>query len=141
MVIVFFYSSRRRHTRCALGTGVQTCVLPILFSLITNRLKRSLRAVKNNRNVTALDEVNATFFHFILVQVIALIWATLYDATALYDIAQLLAPHAPWVLTALKVVQFTGAATGFLLLIYSITLVVAAALAVYRLATIVDPAD
>src|SRR3546814_9854873 len=25
----FFYSSRRRHTSCALVTGVQTCALPI----------------------------------------------------------------------------------------------------------------
>src|SRR3546814_31823 len=29
MFIVFFFSSRRRHTRCALVTGVQTCALPI----------------------------------------------------------------------------------------------------------------
>src|SRR3546814_14497065 len=28
---VFFFSSRRRHTRCALVTGVQTCALPISF--------------------------------------------------------------------------------------------------------------
>src|SRR3546814_14620482 len=27
--LVFFFSSRRRHTRCALVTGVQTCALPI----------------------------------------------------------------------------------------------------------------
>src|SRR3546814_16244380 len=27
--MLFFFSSRRRHTRCALGTGVQTCALPI----------------------------------------------------------------------------------------------------------------
>src|SRR3546814_10015195 len=27
----FFFSSRRRHTRCALVTGVQTCALPIWF--------------------------------------------------------------------------------------------------------------
>src|SRR3546814_10579929 len=26
---VFFFSSRRRHTSCALVTGVQTCALPI----------------------------------------------------------------------------------------------------------------
>src|SRR3546814_2786943 len=26
----FFFSSRRRHTSCALVTGVQTCALPIL---------------------------------------------------------------------------------------------------------------
>src|SRR3546814_4954007 len=29
MSIFFFFSSRRRHTRCALVTGVQTCALPI----------------------------------------------------------------------------------------------------------------
>src|SRR3546814_1422300 len=28
--VLFFFSSRRRHTRCALVTGVQTCALPIL---------------------------------------------------------------------------------------------------------------
>src|SRR3546814_1541676 len=28
----FFCSSRRRHTRCALVTGVQTCALPIWIS-------------------------------------------------------------------------------------------------------------
>src|SRR3546814_7556535 len=27
-----FFSSRRRHTRCALVTGVQTCALPILHT-------------------------------------------------------------------------------------------------------------
>src|SRR3546814_6562085 len=32
-VFVFFFSSRRRHTRCALVTGVQTCALPILVQL------------------------------------------------------------------------------------------------------------
>src|SRR3546814_21128591 len=29
MFYCFFFSSRRRHTRCALVTGVQTCALPI----------------------------------------------------------------------------------------------------------------
>src|SRR3546814_4234504 len=29
ILLVFFFSSRRRHTRCALVTGVQTCALPI----------------------------------------------------------------------------------------------------------------
>src|SRR3546814_9437100 len=36
---MFFFSSRRRHTRCALVTGVQTCALPIC-----NRLQRIQRA-------------------------------------------------------------------------------------------------
>src|SRR3546814_15595432 len=34
----FFFSSRRRHTRCALVTGVQTCALPI--SALRSRLLR-----------------------------------------------------------------------------------------------------
>src|SRR3546814_1022679 len=29
LLFIFFFSSRRRHTRCALVTGVQTCALPI----------------------------------------------------------------------------------------------------------------
>src|SRR3546814_8247359 len=29
VILSFFFSSRRRHTRCALVTGVQTCALPI----------------------------------------------------------------------------------------------------------------
>src|SRR3546814_16548614 len=30
VLVGFVFSSRRRHTRCALVTGVQTCALPIL---------------------------------------------------------------------------------------------------------------
>src|SRR3546814_5643220 len=33
MFFIFFFSSRRRHTRCALVTGVQTCALPISLRL------------------------------------------------------------------------------------------------------------
>src|SRR3546814_4504948 len=32
MMFSFCVSSRRRHTRCALVTGVQTCALPILVT-------------------------------------------------------------------------------------------------------------
>src|SRR3546814_20091865 len=35
----FFFSSRRRHTGCALVTGVQTCALPILASNATAKLR------------------------------------------------------------------------------------------------------
>src|SRR3546814_567045 len=29
ITLLFFFSSRRRHTKCALVTGVQTCALPV----------------------------------------------------------------------------------------------------------------
>src|SRR3546814_6023877 len=35
--VYLFFSSRRRHTRCALVTGVQTCALPICLCLMTGR--------------------------------------------------------------------------------------------------------
>src|SRR3546814_5078433 len=34
----FFFSSRRRHTRCALVTGVQTCALPIYLGVLIDQL-------------------------------------------------------------------------------------------------------
>src|SRR3546814_19337345 len=36
-VLCFFFSSRRRHTRCALVTGVQTCALPISTDVLWDR--------------------------------------------------------------------------------------------------------
>src|SRR3546814_2314238 len=38
MYFSFFFSSRRRHTRCALVTGVQTCALPILNPAARKRI-------------------------------------------------------------------------------------------------------
>jgi hypothetical protein len=111
----------------------------ILFSLMTGRLKRALRAIKNDQDVTFLDEINATFFHFILVQVSALIWAFLYQGTALFDLVQAIQPHRPCIASVFAILKALGGGIGFVLLIYSITLIVGAALAVYRLALIVDP--
>src|SRR3546814_8397718 len=47
----FFFSSRRRHTRCALVTGVQTCALPI--SALEHAVLESCRA---KAAVVAADE-------------------------------------------------------------------------------------
>src|SRR3546814_3056173 len=43
----FFFSSRRRHTRCALVTGVQTCALPIspAFAGVTKHLRLAAMAL------------------------------------------------------------------------------------------------
>src|SRR3546814_4301510 len=42
-VLYFFFSSRRRHTRCALVTGVQTCALPISQDAAQESLVRLAR--------------------------------------------------------------------------------------------------
>src|SRR3546814_16386525 len=44
MSVSFFFSSRRRHTRCALVTGVQTCALPIFLQAATSTAADAVRA-------------------------------------------------------------------------------------------------
>src|SRR3546814_5404508 len=46
---LFFFSSRRRHTRCALVTGVQTCALPISRAFSTDALEHRLQLVGRGR--------------------------------------------------------------------------------------------
>src|SRR3546814_9525287 len=43
--LCFFFSSRRRHTRCALVTGVQTCALPICLLQTAQTLPFLLLAI------------------------------------------------------------------------------------------------
>src|SRR3546814_1881111 len=42
----FFFSSRRRHTRCALVTGVQTCALPIFRQRLKYFLARAMEILQ-----------------------------------------------------------------------------------------------
>src|SRR3546814_1946119 len=51
--VFFFFSSRRRHTRCALVTGVQTCAIPI-YPRLRPIIGRGIAAV---RGVGALQPV------------------------------------------------------------------------------------
>src|SRR3546814_5903334 len=48
--ILFVFSSRRRHTRCALVTGVQTCALPILLIA---------RAIEQAKSTESADIIKA----------------------------------------------------------------------------------
>src|SRR3546814_4993011 len=48
--LFFFFSSRRRHTRCALVTGVQTCALPISCA------PKPLASVRNLRKLSSSGE-------------------------------------------------------------------------------------
>src|SRR3546814_17722766 len=51
----FFFSSRRRHTRCALVTGVQTCALPICGAFTTASARLSAEAKRIAEEQEALD--------------------------------------------------------------------------------------
>src|SRR3546814_20949395 len=49
MCCLFFFSSRRRHTRCALVTGVQTCALPIFGVAASGRTPYTCAAIEQAR--------------------------------------------------------------------------------------------
>src|SRR3546814_9016615 len=55
LFVLFFFSSRRRHTRCALVTGVQTCALPIYreLSLAREFLSSQSRGLESLGRVAA----------------------------------------------------------------------------------------
>src|SRR3546814_4184770 len=46
----FFFSSRRRHTRCALVTGVQTCALPILYVISSPAIRHGYAVITARRH-------------------------------------------------------------------------------------------
>src|SRR3546814_9169158 len=60
-MVFFFFSSRRRHTRCALVTGVQTCALPISGhgELRADKLLVATGRAPNTRSL-ALDAAGVT---------------------------------------------------------------------------------
>src|SRR3546814_10738869 len=48
--LIVFFASRRRHTRCALVTGVQTCALPILKLPLEAAEQRAQQVVSEQGN-------------------------------------------------------------------------------------------
>src|SRR3546814_11171787 len=56
--LFFFFSSRRRHTRCALVTGVQTCALPTgTVSVLRQGRQRAVEAVEPGLEAQADREI------------------------------------------------------------------------------------
>src|SRR3546814_8239380 len=53
--VCFFFSSRRRHTRCALVTGVQTCALPISTGKPVYNFRSEGREFTSNRCLILAD--------------------------------------------------------------------------------------
>lgn len=111
----------------------------ILFSIITQKIKRSLKAVRNSNNVAYLYEMNATFFHFVMVQVICLLFTFVFRSDVLYKMLLVAGIPKTDLINWFEVIILLGGFFGTTLLCYSICLTIAAAMVVYRLATIVEP--
>src|SRR3546814_6265809 len=54
VLVFFFFSSRRRHTRCALVTGVQTCALPISDDVAYQAVRQQVRTPEWQAQILAM---------------------------------------------------------------------------------------
>src|SRR3546814_9693732 len=62
IVFLFFFSSRRRHTRCALVTGVQTCALPISNDADYAEIRERHRNRGDAKRLVSLEKARAQRF-------------------------------------------------------------------------------
>src|SRR3546814_6365833 len=63
-MVSIFFASRRRHTRCALVTGVQTCALPILRILDDLGLMARFEALPQHRERELRMQINGCSYPF-----------------------------------------------------------------------------
>src|SRR3546814_16196157 len=56
MFVALVFSSRRRHTRCALVTGVQTCALPIYISSLSTLPRTHRHSFQGEREANRSEE-------------------------------------------------------------------------------------
>lgn len=116
----------------------------ILFSLMSGRIKNALKYLKNERGISYLMEINSTFFHFIFVQILSILWSFLFSTSFVHDFFYAVTNiynYSDYLLIIYRYAKLVGSFIGHLLLIYSLMLILGATLAVYRLASIVDPAE
>src|SRR3546814_8964924 len=64
--VLFFFSSRRRHTRCALVTGVQTCALPISWKYYDDLSEEEKAAIVPGYGELTAEDVKYSLMRAIL---------------------------------------------------------------------------
>src|SRR3546814_10330991 len=67
----FFFSSRRRHTRCALVTIVQTCALPIFLWMFSFLMLVPLTALAQEPTTDVQMQAGVGFLGMLLIGLIA----------------------------------------------------------------------
>lgn len=106
----------------------------LIFSLANENLLAALNLASTDGKPPLLRMINATFLHFILVQTVAIIFALANKSSFLIDLVGWL-PFRADVAQALQTgLQLVAASVGYWLTTYAVVLLVAAALAAYRLA-------
>ncbi|WP_158660200.1 hypothetical protein [Niveispirillum cyanobacteriorum] len=108
----------------------------LIFSLTNERLLAALHTPTSDGSPTHLGAINATFFHFILMQTIAIIYALANKSTLIIDAVILLPFSCEFKKTTTNVLSSAAGLFGYFLTVYAIVLLIGAAIAVYRMTTL-----
>lgn len=116
-----------------LGFSIGTYAL--FFSLLSENMRSGLQYLKDNRGTSYLDQLNSLFFHMIVVQLVALVYAIGFKSTLITDILGLVygADVSECIVLYPRLI---GSVIGCVLMIYSVLNVLGAALAIYRIASL-----
>ena len=106
----------------------------LIFSLANESLLAALNRTSADGSPPLLRMINATFLHFILVQTAAIIFALANKSSLAIDFVGWLPLHDEVAESIQRLLRLTAAAVGYWLTTYAVVLLVAAALAAYRLA-------
>lgn len=106
----------------------------LIFSLANDNLLAALNRVSADGRPPLLRMINATFLHFILVQTAAIIFALANKSSFLIDLVGWLPLSDEVGRISQRLLQLGAAVVGYWLTTYAVILLVAAALAAYRLA-------
>lgn len=109
----------------------------ILLTLLNERMREAMTSAMSAKGISALSSVNATFLHFILVQILAILWSFQYQGSWLFDLfAAIDTSVFPNAMKLFSYLMITGSFVGNLLFMYALSLAISAAMSVYRLATL-----
>src|SRR3546814_2046664 len=99
----FFLSSRRRHTRCALVTGVQTCALPIYSTVdpaVDYEVELTVIIGKGGRGIKKADALKHVWGYTIVNDVTARDLQGRHSQWLIGKSQDTFCPMGPWAVTA-----------------------------------------
>jgi hypothetical protein len=121
--------------------GVSLGSYAIVFGLLSDTLRRALAKTNDERGVSYLDSLNAAFFHFLIFQILALLWALAGSSTFIVDLIHLFQLRCLFCIGGLSYASRAYGFLGHLFFLYSVFLIFASALMIFRVASIRLPSQ
>lgn len=110
----------------------------IWLALGDEKFKAAISGKTSNGKESPFIIVNATFVHFISLQILALVFALTAKSFPIFNISiswqQAFVDFGPWLCELLIAIKYIGSMLGYLLFIYAILSALAATMAIFRIA-------